>query len=356
MDTDTQVYDSLYLYFCFQKTSIMKIIIPMAGMGTRLRPHTLTTPKPLLKITGKPIVEILIQDLASMMDETIEEIAFVIGDFGKEVEDKLLEVARKLGSKGSIYYQKQALGTAHAIYCAAPSLSGKVLVAYADTLFKASIKINPEEEACIWVKKIEDPSQFGVVVTDSDRYIQQFVEKPATPVSNLAIIGIYYFREAEILKSEIEYLLNNNITGNGEYQITDALENMKKKKLKFKAVEVDDWYDCGNKGALLETQRKLLADRFPEGIDRGSLIQNSRIIQPCFIGKNVRIVNSEIGPFVGIEDGTIIENSRLENTLVYENAEITGTRIKNSIIGNNCKLSNVENHELSIGDYSRINA
>jgi len=204
----------------------MKIIIPMAGRGTRLRPHTLTVPKPLVEIAGKSIVQRLVEDLASAYDGTIEEIAFIIGDFGEQVEEELIALAESLGAKGSIYHQTEKLGTAHAILCAKDSLDGNVIVAFADTLFKSDFVLDTEQDGVLWVQKIDDPSAYGVVNLDEDGVITEFVEKPKTFVSDLAIIGIYYFKDANFLKNELQYLIDNDIKEKGEYQITNALENM----------------------------------------------------------------------------------------------------------------------------------
>ncbi len=157
----------------------MKIIVPMAGMGKRMRPHTLTVPKPLIQVAGKPIVQRLVEDIAKVIDEKIDEIAFVIGDFGKETEAKLIAIAESLGAKGSIHYQEEALGTAHAILCAQQALTGKVIVAFADTLFKADFKIETaQHDGIIWVQKIDDPRMFGVVKVNENNVITDFVEKP----------------------------------------------------------------------------------------------------------------------------------------------------------------------------------
>src|SRR5690606_9559246 len=170
----------------------MKIIVPMAGRGSRLRPHTLTTPKPLIPIAGKPIVHRLVEDIAKVINQPIDEIAFIIHEsFGKDVENDLIAIAEKLGSKGSIYYQNEAKGTAHAILCAKESLRGPIVVAYADTLFRADFTLQADADSVIWVKAVEDPSAFGVVQLNDNNQIVDFVEKPTTFVSDLAIIGIY---------------------------------------------------------------------------------------------------------------------------------------------------------------------
>ena len=264
----------------------MKIIIPMAGMGKRMRPHTLAVPKPLINIAGKPIVQRLVEGLKTLVNEKIEEIAFVIGDFGKEVEEQLLEIAKGVGSKGKIYYQNQALGTAHAIYCANESISGKVIVAFADTLFHTTHKMDTSKDGIIWVHNVEDPSAFGVVKTNEVGEVVNFVEKPKTPVSNQAIVGVYYFKNGELLSSEIKKLIDNKIVVNGEYQLTDVLENMMKNGYHFSVYNVEEWLDCGNKDATVHTNERIL-DFAPNGslISSDLEQENSIIIQPCYIGK-----------------------------------------------------------------------
>jgi glucose-1-phosphate thymidylyltransferase len=236
----------------------MKLIIPMAGMGKRMRPHTLTIPKPLLPVAGKPIVHWLIEDIAAVCDEPIDEIAFVIGDFGAETENHLLHIAESVGAKGRICYQHDPLGTAHAILCAKESLKGEVIVAFADTLFRAKFHLDTNPDGVIWVHRVDNPSSFGVVKLDNDNYITDFVEKPAEFVSDMAIIGIYYFKSGETLHTELQYLIDNDIREKGEYQLTNALENMKNKGLAFKPGEVEEWLDCGNKDATVYTNQRIL--------------------------------------------------------------------------------------------------
>src|SRR6478609_818944 len=236
----------------------MKIIIPMAGLGKRMRPHTLTTPKPLIPIAGKSIVQRLVEDIAKASPEKVEEIAFIIGRFGKEAENTLRKIATDLGAKVSIWYQDEALGTAHAILCAKEALDGKVVVAFADTLFRADFKLDEKSEGVIWVQKVEDPKPFGVVKVNEKNVITDFVEKPETFVSDLAIIGIYYFKDGENLRKELQYLLDNNIRDKGEYQLTNALENMKNKGLQFTPGKVIEWLDCGNKDSTVYTNQRVL--------------------------------------------------------------------------------------------------
>ena len=332
----------------------MNIIIPMAGLGKRMRPHTLTTPKPLLPVMGKPIIETLISDIAGMIGEDVEEVSFITGHFGEEVENRLHQIAGNLGYRSAIYYQEDALGTAHALHCARESLKGKVLVAFADTLFKANFKIDTEEEAIIWTKQIEDPSLFGVVVTDARGYITRFAEKPKTFVSDHAIIGVYYFRDAAVLLQEIEYLIQNNIRGNNEFQLTDALENMRTKGMKIKDMTVDGWFDCGNKNATVETNREILKIHASENLISHDLkLNNSVIIKPSFIAEGVELNNSVIGPFVSVGKNTRIDNSVISNSIIMDYSTLKNVNIDNSIIGSHVKYSQ-KHQNLSIGDYTEI--
>ncbi|MDF2932508.1 MAG: nucleotidyltransferase [Chryseobacterium sp.] len=331
----------------------MKIIVPMAGRGSRLRPHTLTVPKPLIPIAGKPIVQRLVEDIAKVAGEEIEEVAFIIGDFGDEVEKSLLLIAERLGAKGSIYHQEEALGTAHAIKCAEQSMTGNVVVAFADTLFRADFTLDTNSDGVIWVKKVEDPSAFGVVKLDDYGFITDFIEKPQTFVSDLAIIGIYYFNSGEKLMDEINHIMKNDIKVSGEYQLTTALENLRQKGAKFTLGKVDDWMDCGNKNATVETNSKILAYEKEEmsHFTSTSTIENSLIIPPCFIGENVKIMNSKIGPGVSVGNNTVIINSNIENSLIQENTKINHGNLSNSMIGNSAQYFGVA-REISLGDYS----
>lgn len=331
----------------------MKIIVPMAGRGSRLRPHTLTVPKPLIPIAGKPIVQRLVEDIAKVAGENIEEVAFIIGDFGPEIEKSLIQIAEKLGAKGSIYYQNDPLGTAHAIKCAEQSMTGDVVIAFADTLFRADFQLDKNSDGVIWVKSVEDPSAFGVVKLDNYGFITDFVEKPQTFVSDLAIIGIYYFNSAEKLMDEINYIMDNDIKNGGEYQLTTALENLRSKGAKFTLGKVNDWMDCGNKNATVETNSKILQYEKEEmsHYPASAVIENSLIIPPCFIGENVKISNSKVGPGVSLGNNTTIVNSNIENSLIQENTRINHGNLSNSMIGNSAQYFGVA-REISLGDYS----
>ncbi len=332
----------------------MKIIVPMAGMGKRMRPHTLTLPKPLVPVAGKPIVQWLAEDITAVCEEKVEEIAFITGRFGSETEAHLLQIAESLGAKGTIYYQDEALGTAHAVLCAAASLSGKVTVAFADTLFKAGFKLDESKEGIIWVQQVADPSAFGVVKTDSEGIVTDFIEKPKTFVSDLAIIGIYYFRDGENLRKELQYLIDNDIRGNGEYQLTDALENMKQKGLRFTTGRVEEWLDCGNKDATVHTNSRVLEFHRDKNLVAASVsVENSIIIPPCYIGENVVLRNTVVGPHVSVGKATEISDSVISNSIIREQSRISGARIDNSMLGSHVSYTRRPD-EQSIGDYNLI--
>jgi glucose-1-phosphate thymidylyltransferase len=333
----------------------MKIIVPMAGRGSRLRPHTLTVPKPLIPIAGKPIVHRLVEDIAGVINQEIEEIAFIIHkDFGDKVPHELIAIAEKLGAKGSIYYQNEPLGTAHAILSAKESMEGPIVVAYADTLFKADFTLDTSADSVIWVKQVEDPSAFGVVQLNDKNEIVDFVEKPKEFVSDLAIIGIYYFKSGETLRGELEYLLDNNIQKGGEYQLTDGLENMKQKGMKFVPGKVDEWMDCGNKNVTVETNSRMLQFLHEEGaklVSDTARIQNSTIIPPCYIGEDVVLINSIVGPNVSLGKATHLTNVKIQNSLVQTHAHLKNAKLDNSMIGNHASFDG-DFKSISIGDYS----
>ena len=328
----------------------------MAGRGSRLRPHTLTTPKPLISFAGKSIVQRLVEDIVNVCNEKIQEIAFIIGDFGKEVEENLKKVAQDLGAEGKIFHQKEALGTAHAIMCAKESLDGKIVVAFADTLFRADFTLDDSKDSIIWVQKVEDPRPFGVVKLNDEGIITDFVEKPETFVSDLAIIGIYYFKDGANLRKELQYLLDNDIKEKGEYQLTNALENMKNKGVKFAPGEVKEWLDCGNKNATVYTNQRVLEFLQQDNeklVADSAQITNSVVIPPCYIGENVVLENAVVGPHVSIGDNSTIKNSRIENSIIQTNTSIEGANYTNSMIGNHTTI-NEKPKDISVGDYNQL--
>ncbi len=333
----------------------MRIIIPMAGRGTRLRPHTLTLPKPLIPIAGKPMVQRIVEDLTAGYEGPIEEIAFVIGDFGTEVERQLADIARRFGAQARIYYQEEPLGVAHAIGCAGPSLEGPVFIAFSDTLFRADFRFDPQADGVIWVKKVEDPSAFGVVKVNEQGIITEFVEKSPVFVSDLAIVGLYYIRDGAYLRSEIERLIREDIRDKGEYQITSVLENMKNQGRQFLAATIDEWLDCGNKHHIIQTNRRMLEiKRDVETLQHPEAkIEHSIIIEPCYIGPGAHIRHSVVGPYASVGARTLLENSIVTNSVIQDDSKVRNALLTDSLIGNHVHYAG-RFSDVSIGDYSTI--
>lgn len=327
----------------------------MAGRGSRLRPHTLTIPKPLIPIAGKPIVHRLVEDIAGVLGQEIEEIAFIIHEsFGQKVEKDLIAIAEKLGSRGTIYYQNEALGTGHAIMCAKDSLSGPAVIAYADTLIRADFDLDQTADSVIWVKQVDQPEAFGVINLNEANEIVELVEKPKEFVSDLAVIGIYYFKDVAVLKNELQYVLDNNIIHGGEYQINDGIKQMMAKGMKFVPGEVDAWMDCGNKDVTVETNGRMLHFLHNDGehlIDYDVVLDNSTIIPPCYIGKDVVLVNTTVGPNVSLGDHCRVADSRIENSLIQTHAHIKNASLDNAMIGNHASFDG-NFTSVSLGDYS----
>ena len=329
----------------------------MAGRGSRLRPHTLTVPKPLIPVAGKPIVNRLVEDIVAILGEEVEEIAFILGDpafFGEEVENNLRKLAHQLGAKASIYRQLDPKGTGHAIMCAADSLSGPAVVAYADTLIRANFELDKEADAVIWTKKVENPEAYGVVNLNAQNEIIELVEKPTEFVSDQAVIGIYYFKDIGELKDELQHVLDHNIINGGEYQINDGIKRMMAKGKIFKTGTVDEWMDCGNKEVTVETNKKMLGFLDPSQLVSNNVtLQNSQILPPSFIGDGVVLRNSTVGPYASIGEGTVVTDSTVENSIVQKHSQVRNAHLNNAMIGNYAifdgKFTNI-----SIGDYSEL--
>ncbi len=330
----------------------------MAGRGSRLRPHSLTVPKPLIPVAGQPIVHRLVKDISKVLKQPIEEVAFVLGDpafFGEDVVESLTELAEDLGAKASIYRQDQPLGTGHAIMSAKPSLSGPAVIAYADTLIRAEFDLDPSADSVIWTKQVDNPEAYGVVKLNDNQEIVELVEKPETFVSDQAVIGIYYFKDVAVLKAKLQEVLDENIMNGGEYQINDGIKRMMADGKVFKTGTVDEWMDCGNKNVTLETNTKMLgflkADGEEQLVDDSVVLENSKVIEPCFIGKGTVLKNTTVGPNVSIGKDCVIENSTVKNSLIQNQTTIKNANLDEAMIGNHVKY-NGEFTKISIGDYT----
>lgn len=330
----------------------------MAGRGSRLRPHSLTVPKPLIPVAGQPIVHRLVKDIVKVLKQPIEEIAFVLGDpawFGDDVVKSLTKLAQDLGAKASIYRQDQPLGTGHAIMSAEPSLSGPAVIAYADTLIRAKFDLDPTADSVIWTKKVENPEAYGVVKLNANQNIVELVEKPETFVSDQAVIGIYYFKEVSQLKNKLQEVLDENVMHGGEYQINDGIKRMMAEGKIFKTGTVDEWMDCGNKTVALDTNAKMLgflhADGEEELVHKSVTLENANIIEPCVIGEGTVLRNTTVGPYVSIGKDCVIENSNVKNSLIQNETTIKNATLDEAMIGNKVSY-NGKFTKISIGDYS----
>lgn len=331
----------------------------MAGRGSRLRPHSLTTPKPLIPVAGVPIVHQLVREIARVVKQPITEVAFVIGDpafFGEAVTQSLCELAESLGAKATIYRQLEPLGTGHAIMCAAPSLEGPAVVAYADTLIRADLELDPDADSVIWVNKVEKPEAFGVVELNQAGAIVNLVEKPKEFVSDLAVIGIYYFKAIEILKEKLEFVVKQQLKPGEEYQINHGILAMMEEGYQFKPGKVARWMDCGNPKVTVETNSKMLeilADEKHPLVAKNVVLENSTIIPPCAIGSGVRLVNATVGPNVSVGAHTEISNATISNSLIQNHSKIQNVTLNKAMIGNYVHF-NGSFTTISLGDYTEL--
>jgi glucose-1-phosphate thymidylyltransferase len=335
----------------------VKLIIPIAGLASRMRPHTFTTIKPLIPIAGVTIIERLINEALRLTDGNITKIGYVV-NLGIHIDNLslLLEITNKFGIDTKIFYQDQPMGTAHSVFCAGDFLDGQVIIAFGDTIFACKEKLNLSKDALVLTKRVENPREFGVVVADEHGKINRFVEKPRDFVSKEAIIGVYYIKEGKLLKQAIKHVISNAIIRSKEYQLTDALEIMKNDGVEFYLQNVEQWLDCGNKDAVLTANRKILAVEYsPADLENKLFIDstNSCIIPPVFIDANVTLSNSVIGPYVSIHQGVSVCDSRISNSIIRHNATITNAVLNNSIIGSHSNYL-CKPHKVSIGDYSMV--
>ena len=331
----------------------------MAGRGSRLRPQTFITPKPLVNVAGKPILEQLLNDLMKLIEEPVQEIVFIIGPpiiFDNNIVNQLKKLAKKYKSKPTICRQLKPLGTGDAVLCAKDHLNGKAFVIYPDTLVRFNNKFDKSADVIIWTKKVKNPREYGVVKLDTRGQIVDLIEHPQKFVSDLAVIGIYYFKKIQILKDQLEKALELKKNSDREFYINDGILKLIEIGLKIKPCKVSAWLDCGNVNKAIEANNKMLSfhknDNTKMISDKNKLI-NSKIIEPCYIGDNTIIENSTIGPFVSLGNDTRIIDSEIRNSIVQSNSEIINARIKNSMIGRFCKY-NGKSNQINIGDYSEL--
>ncbi len=328
----------------------MKAIIPVAGIGTRLRPHTHTQPKALIPIAGKPILAHIID---SLLKAGINEFVFIIGYMGDKIENYITTNYPSI--KTDFVIQTTGRGTGHAIYLAKQQIKGKgeILIVLGDTIVDADLRsVIANEMSLLGVKKVEDPRQFGVAELDKEGFIKRMVEKPLIPKSNLALVGLYKIRESDQLIDALEYNITNKITNQNEYQLTDALMHMVNQGVKFKTFDVDNWFDCGKKEILLDTN-SILLKRLNYDTSKYKF-NNTIIIPPVFIGDNCTIGNSIIGPNVSIGDNVILNYAVVKESIIGPYAQIEYAILDHSLIGNDAVFKGMK-QSLNIGDSTEIN-
>lgn len=328
----------------------MKVIIPLAGKGTRLRPHTHVTPKPMIKVAGKPVMSYVMDDLSALGH--IEQVIYITG----HLKDKVETYARTNYQFPAVFVEQLVQdGTAGAVALARQYIDQPVLIVFVDTIFDADLSVvnTSSADGIIWTKEVEDYQRFGVVVTDGDGFMTRIVEKPTEPISKRANIGLYYIKNWKLLYEGIDAVLKRP-KNKGEYYLTDAFQYMIDHGAKLKVIDVEGWYDAGKLDTLLETNRAML-DRGHARRPTEALGNGSRIIDPVYIEDGVQILHSTVGPNVSIGAGTVVEGSTLHDTIVGTKAKITGSTLANSLIGDEAVLIGIKG-EVTVGDHSEVRA
>jgi glucose-1-phosphate thymidylyltransferase len=325
----------------------MKVIIPLAGKGTRLRPHTHITPKPMLKIAGKPVIDYVMEDLERLGN--IEQVVYITGHLKEKVEEY---VRAKYPFDAVFIEQEVQDGTAGAVALARGYVDQPVFIIFVDTIFDADLSVvnRTDADGIIWVKTVDDYQRFGVVVTDNDGNMTKIVEKPSTPISKRANIGLYYIRNWKLLYEGIDWTLRQP-KNKGEYYLTDAFQYMIDHGAKIRVIDVEGWYDAGEQGTLLETNRIMLE----KGRARrpSSLPPDVRVIDPVYIEDDVVLANATIGPNVSIGTGSRLEGSELRDTIVGSGSTVTDSTLTDSLIGDAAVVEGVRG-QINVSDHSVV--
>ena len=322
----------------------MKVIIPLAGFGKRLRPHTYTRPKPLVNVAGKPVLGHILDRLKGL---DIEEIIFIVGYLGEQIQEY---VDSHYDFRAQYVEQKELLGQAHAIYLAREHMDGPAMIIFVDTIFDADLTDLGElpDDGVAFVKEVQDPRRFGVAVL-ANGYIARIIEKPEGFEHRLAVIGVYYLKDSGFLLNCIEELIEKGIQTKGEFYLADALQLMIDQGAKFIARPVDVWEDCGKPETVLHTNRYLLEHEGGQLVDT----ENSVLIPPVYIAESAQVINSIVGPYVTVADGAIVRNAIVKDSIINENALIEEVMLSGSLIGSDAHVRH--NFErLNVGDSSVI--
>lgn len=323
----------------------MKVIIPLAGKGTRLRPHTHITPKPMLKVAGKPVMDYVMEDVQRLGN--VDQVVYITG----HLKDRVEEHARTKFSIPGVFIEQQVQdGTAGAVALAKPYVNAPVLIIFVDTIFDADLSVikSTDADGIIWTKEVEDYQRFGVVVTDSNGNMTKIVEKPSEPISKRANIGLYYIRNWQLLYEGIDHVLKQP-KNKGEYFLTDAFQYMIERGAKIKVIDVEGWYDAGKIDTLLETNRAMLEKgraRKPAGL-------GGTIVEPVYIEDGVTIVDSVVGPNVSLGAGSVVERSTIKDAVIGTKTRIARCEISNSLIGDDVVLAGIKG-EVTIGDHAEV--
>ena len=327
----------------------MKVIIPVAGIGSKLRPHTHTQPKALVPVAGKPILSHIIDTL---IEVGMREFVFVVGYLGDKIENYIR--VQYPGIEKTFVFQDPREGTGHAVWLCRNSIrdNEKLFIALGDTIFDVQIKdVLTSEDSLLGVKKVNDPRNFGVAELDENGVIKNVIEKPPIPKSNLALVGLYKICDSKLLIESIDYIISKNLRTQGEFHLTDAIMHMISCGAVFKTFPVENWYDCGNKDSLLETNAMLLKKNIDNQVIYN--FENTIIIPPVSISENCTISNSILGPNVSIGDNTIINHSIIKDAIIGSFSEIKNAVMHHSVIGSDASLKGLS-QSLNLGDSTEI--
>jgi glucose-1-phosphate thymidylyltransferase len=315
----------------------LKIVIPMAGLGTRLRPHTWSKPKQLVSVAGKPVLDHVLDTLSSLPDPQAIELINIVGYLGDQIEAHMKECYP--GFKSYFVVQDDPRGQSHAIYLARQYLTGPMMVVFADTLIEADLSILADEamDAIAWVKPVSDPRRFGVAVLDPSGRVTRLIEKPDAMENNLAVVGFYYFRKAEDLIAAIEEQMRRGLEFKGEYFLADAINIMLDRGLRMRTEKVGTWLDAGTPEALLETNRYLLENGHNNSADIAGR-EHMVVIPPVFVHPTAEVKNSIIGPYASIGAGAHVTSSIIRNSILEDEAQVTDVILESSLIGRRSQI------------------
>jgi glucose-1-phosphate thymidylyltransferase len=323
----------------------VKVIIPVAGLGTRLRPHTFSKPKPLVHVAGKPVLGHILDQLRPL---DVSEVIFITGYLGSQIEEY---VRAHYDYPVRFFEQTELKGQAHAIHLAAEAIDQPVMIIFVDTIIETDFQAlqRTDSDGVLFVKEVDDPRRFGVAVLENG-YVKRLVEKPKTPVSNLAIVGVYYLRDWRRFKQALEQVIERDIQTAGEYYLADALQLMIDAGAKLEARTVEVWEDCGTLDALLHTNRYMLAHGYAS---HDAKTRNAILVPPVYVSPTAKVENSVLGPYVSVADDAVVEGSIIRDSIISDGARIVDTTLRESLIGSRAVVKG-RTGRLNVGDQSEV--